>query len=274
MRDGSYVDELDANGNTTGNKVFDPNDDAINVSWNHCRGRATRATLTVQEDVKDVKLQLYLYNRTASAIGHSWLILYNDRTATAGNDYNKRTLDVTFQPGQLVTTVTVNIADLPQLEDTESFVMGLFHNGLLEDEQYDHRCGVIEIFIEDDDTAQIEIAPEASQVDEGDDIVLSVQPAGHIQDTNCIIPFPTYYEITPTGDTTGLVNSNAQIVQAAPCRTATATFATADDSSVTANRSITFTVTRIGTAADFSTTDERLLPPTSDVTVTVEEDDN
>ena len=274
VRDGSYVDELDADGNPTGTTVFDPNDDAIIVSWNHCRGRANRATLTVREDAKDVQLQLYLYNGTASAIQHSWSIIYNDRTATAGNDYNAGTLNVAFQPGQLVATVTVNIADLPQLEDTESFVMSLFHNGSLEDEQYDHRCGVIEIFIEDDDTTQIGITAQASQVDEGDDISLTIRPTEVNALANCHVPFPVYYEVTPTGDTTGLVDSNPQVVQGPDCNAATATFATADDSSVTANLSIIFTVTRIGTAADFSTTDERLLAPTSGVTVTVEEDDS
>ena len=273
VRDGSYVDELDADGNTTGNKVFDPDHDAINLSWNHCRGGANRATLTVQEDAGNVPLQLYLYNGTASAIPHTWLIINNNRIASEHNDYTVTTTVVQFQPGQLVADVNIKIVDRPHLEDTESFVLSLFDNGSIEDQQYNHRCGVIEIFIEDDDTAQMEIAAEASQVDEGDDIVLTIQATDHAT-YDCLIGIEAYYEVTPTGDTAGLVSSNAKIVRSPPCNPATATFATADDSSVTANRTITFTVTRIGTAADFSTTDDRLLLPTSGVDVTVEEDDS
>ena len=91
---------------------------------------------------------------------------------------------------------------------------------------------------------------------------------------DCHVPFRLYAEVTASGATSALTDSAAQTISVGPCGEGTLTFATVEDTTVTADREVTFTLSRWGTNATFTTTDSRItIGSPSTVTVTVVEDE-
>ena len=176
-----------------------------------------------------------------------------------------------FDPLGKSSTFNIQILEDTRLEKTKRFEVEVFRNGFTNHLKL--ACNVLEVFIEDDDTAQTVIEADSDTVNENNDIVINLSPTPGTGD--CDVGFPFYMEVTPSGDTAELVNAAARTVRIPPCHTEVAvTFATINpDEQYHPPRQVTFTVTRIGTADDFSTTDERLLLPQSPVTVTINDND-
>ena len=269
ITDGSYVPELDGQGDPTGNTVFDPMDDAVVVSWPNCGSGQTTAQMTLTEDAGAVTIPVTTIKNRA-AYDYNWLLLTISGSATRDIDVTTpATVDIPATSQQV--TIVINIVDDTMLEDTETFTLVL-SRGSLREGAYKTTCGALEISIQDNDVAQTSISAENEQVTEGDDIVINVRTHEGVGD--CDLAAPVYAEVTPTGDTNGLTDSAAQVLRIPGCvDEGSLTFATANDTTVTADRSVTFEVTRLGTSMDFSATDERLLLPQDTVTVTITDDD-
>ena len=182
-----------------------------------------------------------------------------------------------FAPGISEISITVQITDDLMLEDTEDFSLRIVESStptISED------ADEITISITDDDEAQLDISASdilgtaTGEVIEGGNIEIHVGPARPGATGDCDIPFEWYAEIAPAGDTAALGDAASQRVRIIACKTGTATFATVDDAAVTADRSVRFSIARVGLDAAFATTDERLLLPASnEVTLTVREDE-
>lgn len=268
VNDGTYVDELDALGVPTGTTVFDPAADTVAIGWAGCTGTAA---ITVPENIGTIELPVTMTTGRV-AYAHSWGIETTDLTASRLNDFILRR-NPHFPPLATQAFATIDILDKPQLEDTETFIVNLWNLGRSV-HQFTTGCRQLNITIEDDDDAQTSIYAENDTVTEGADITVTVQtnqgPFGE-----CNITSPVYAEVTPSGDTAGLADPAAQTIRIPVCYDAgDLTFATADDATATADRSVTFEVTRLGTAMDFGTTDDRILLPLDTVTVTIVDDDN
>ena len=282
IADGSYVPELDSNNQPTGQTVFDPNDDAITISWPNCgagepyiQGGVSLATgtATAQEDAGTITIPVVISNGTA-VFDFSLTVLNQEVSATRENDYNAPS-GVEFSYENNRDNFIVEIIDDRQLEDTDDLLLIMFLRSS-ESDRYLFECQYMRVIIEDDDEAQITMEAEQNQVDEGEAIDINISHE-HATNTSCIIPFAHYVEVTPTGDTSALVNADPMTISIPSCSDDDGTavsFATVEDTGVTADRSLTFTVTRIGTSRDFSEIDDRLLLPASGVTVTVAEDDS
>ena len=231
--------------------------------------------ITVPENIGTFQLPLRAVDGVV-AYEYSWVILAGriqepSDTATKFNDFTTEgSLDFPVLARHALLPVT--IIDSDQLEDTQYFHIWIFRNAISEDHHL-FTCGTIKVNIEDDDTAQTSISTNNDTVTEGEDITVTVHTnQGPIGD--CIVAQPIYAEVTPSGDTSGLVNPAAQVMRIPACNdTRDLTFATADDSTVTADRSVTFEVTRLGTAMDFSTKNDRVFLPDNTVTVTIVDDD-
>ena len=235
--------------------------------------------LTVDEDAGDVEVVAEL----TEAYAHRAPLHLSFIASSAGvNDFDDPGAGGSaptywFDPGISETSVTVQITDDPVLEDTEDFSLRILASStptISED------AGEITISITDDDEAQLDISASdipgtaTGEVIEGGNIEIHVGPARSGATGDCDIPFAWYAEIAPAGDTAALADAASQSVRIIPCGTGTATFATVDDAAVTADRSVRFSIARVGLDDAFATTDGRLLLPASnEVTLTVREDE-
>ena len=235
--------------------------------------------LTVDEDAGDVEVVAELTEAYAHRVAlHVSFIA----SSAGGNDFDDPGAGGSaptywFDPGISETSVTVQITDDPVLEDTEDFSLRILASStptISED------AGEITISITDDDEAQLDISASdipgtaTGEVIEGGNIEIHVGPARSGATGDCDIPFAWYAEIAPAGDTAALADAASQSVRIMPCGTGTATFATVDDAAVTADRSVRFSIARVGRDDAFATTDGRLLLPASnEVTLTVREDE-
>ena len=243
--------------------------------------RDAAAGLTVSEDAGNVEVVVTLTEPFAHE--QTVNILDVQQSATRGNDYTagdsiggNNGYIVTFAPGSnQATSTTLAIIDDLHLEDTETFDLDLFVPSDVSDHiRTSPDANDLLVTIEDNDNAQLDLRAVAGEVAEGGDVVIEVRPAHARGLADCHVPFPFHVEITPAGDTAALADAAAQTVRAPPCEAARATFATADDTVISANRELTFSVTRLGLNDQFTDTDERLLlPDPNQVPVTVREDE-
>ena len=215
--DGSYGPELDADGNPTGNIVFNGEADTVTRSFPRC-GEGSVATdsvatdriglVEVREDAGTIQVPVHTI---AGGIDfdYSYLLVNFEGTATRENDYNAP-FAVAFQPFAETTLIDIEIVNSPLLEDAESFGLSLWRSALTE-AQHLFDCQYVEIIIEDDDTADttIRIADGAdaaftdfvgreARVTEGNTIKLQVSLPAETGD--CIVPFRINVWTTASGD--------------------------------------------------------------------------
>ena len=219
LLDGSYGPELDADGNPTGNIVFNGEADTVTRSFPRC-GEGSDSTATnsvatdriglveVREDAGAIQVPVHTI-AGGTDFDNSYVVLNIQGTAERENDYNAPGT-VAFQPFAETTLIDIEIVNSPLLEDAESFYIKLFRNGL-SDVQHLFDCQYVEIIIEDDDTADttIRIADGAdaaftdfvgreARVTEGNTIKLQVDLANETEE--CIVPFPINAWTTASGD--------------------------------------------------------------------------
>ena len=219
LLDGSYGPELDADGNPTGNIVFNGEADTVTRSFPRC-GEGSDSTATnsvatdriglveVREDAGAIQVPVHTI-AGGTDFDNSYVVLNIQGTAERENDYNAPGT-VAFQPFAETTLIDIEIVNSPLLEDAESFYIKLFRNGL-SDVQHLFDCQYVEIIIEDDDTADttIRIADGAdaaftdfvgreARVTEGNTIKLQLDLANETEE--CIVPFPINAWTTASGD--------------------------------------------------------------------------
>ena len=166
--------------------------------------------------------------------------------ASRTNDYLwSNTLQfVTFAPGTIEGTLQVQILDDTQLEGTETFEVSMLIDGHLPVTAASERVILVDIL--DTDTMQLEPSAVSARVVEGDaiDIKIDITPSGA-----CNFRGEYFVTVTPSGDTATLADADAVEQRFGPCDTTrTVSFATEEDTDVTANRALSFTLaTKAGT---------------------------
>ena len=166
--------------------------------------------------------------------------------ASRTNDYLwSNTLQfVTFAPGTIEGTLQVPILDDTQLEGTETFEVSMLIDGQLPVTAASERVILVDIL--DTDTMQLEPSAVSARVVEGDaiDIKIDIVPSGA-----CNFRGEYFVTVTPSGDTATLADADAVEQRFGPCDTTrTVSFATEEDTDVTANRALSFTLaTKAGT---------------------------
>ena len=225
-------------------------------------------TATVGEGDGQVALGVLLDKDVAFPVD---IILSNlPASAGAGNDYVQADADGNLEFPALTRTndFRVRIVDNDQLEGDETFSIQLSGSALDPAVTLNTGCSnnQLTVTITDDDMAELSLSAPAT-VTEGGAIRVTVAPPTNGTDS-CIIPFAVTVTLTPSGDTGGLGSADAKSLQLSACASATADFATADDSVKTAGRSLTFTLSLPNDA------DPRIsLPATPSAVVTVKDDD-
>ena len=154
--------------------------------------------------------------------------------------------DADFAPGTTEVTTLVPIVDSPQhLEATEVFNILIAH-AVASQPVAIPGTSSIQVEILDPDTMQVDPTAVSARVVEGDAIQITIDtlPSG-------ICPhFGVFFvTVTPSGDTATLADADAVEQRFAPCvSTQTVSFATREDTDVTANRALSFTLaTKAGT---------------------------
>ena len=212
--DGSYGPELDADGNPTGNIVFNGEADTVTRSFPRCGEGSDSITtdrvglVEVREDAGTIQVPVHTI-AGGTDFYYGSVVLNYPRTATRENDYNAP-LGVAFQPFAETTLIDVEIVNTPRVEDTQFFGLSLWHSARTA-AQHLFDCQYVEIIIEDDDTADttIRIADGAdaaftdfvgreARVTEGNTIKLQVSTPA--ETGNCIVPFHINAWTTASGD--------------------------------------------------------------------------
>ena len=169
-------------------------------------------------------------------------------SASLGNDYTFGVEDPVFAPGTTEVTTLVPIVHRPRLEATEtfdvSFLKAVASQPGAVPGTFAERTLQVEIL--DADTMQLDPAAVSARVVEGEAIEITIDtlPSGA-----CPIYFEFFVTVTPSGDTATLADADAVEQRFAACAsTQTVSFATREDTAVTANRALSFTLaTRAGT---------------------------
>ena len=171
------------------------------------------APLTVLEDVGTVDVSL----RVEPTVGFDFSVLSIDLPGSAsdGNDYvgSDGTTRTHFPAGTERGSISVGIVDDRAVEATESFELRLFDNGLPSQvelgtctsqppKRHPRRLSV-EIL--DDDRATISFGLKERSVIAGQPITFTSDVLE--KDGSCIIPFPTFWDATPTGATAEMQSS-------------------------------------------------------------------
>ena len=146
---------------------------------------------------------------------------------------------LTFAPGTIEATAQVPILDDTQLEGTESFEVRMTIDAQLPVTAASETDILVEIL--DTDTMQLEPSAVSARVVEGDaiDIKIDITPSGA-----CNFRGEYFVTVTPSGDTATLADADAVEQRFGPCDTTrTVSFATEEDTDVTANRALSFTLT-------------------------------
>ena len=195
-------------------------------------GGAQKPHITVREDVGTVPVTVNMRGGQ-SAYDFSLVLVNMEGGGSRHNDYVDADATGTLVMPRLEKSVTfgVRIVDKPQLEDTESFEISLFANGLTDDIEIDRKCNITTIEIVDDDTVNVTLGDTEREATEGEQITFDVTVDGEVG--NCVIPFPITVTLNPVeGSELLTTGSTAKTVRFPPC---------------TARRSIEFqTVTTTG----------------------------
>ena len=166
--------------------------------------------------------------------------------------------DADFAPGTTEVTTLVPIVDSPQhLEATEVFNILIAH-AVASQPVAIPGTSSIQVEILDPDTMQVDPTAVSARVVEGDAIQITIDtlPSG-------ICPhFGEFFvTVTPSGDTATLADADAVEHRFAPCvSTQTVSFATREDTDVTANRALSFTLaTKTGTDSRITVVTDNLV---------------
>ena len=164
--------------------------------------------------------------------------------------------NITFAPGATEATDRVGIVDGPLLEGTEIFTVQVFNDLAVPVTLASESTITVEIL--DADTMQLSPSAVSARVVEGGAIRIKIDtlPSG-----SCLSAAAFFVTVTPSGDTATLTNANAVEQRFPPCiTTQTVSFATNEDTTVTANRALSFTLaTRAGTDARITVTDDNVV---------------
>ena len=207
-------------GAAAGEIRFTDNGDTVRIGWKDCG-----QPLVVREDVGTARPVIAIEGLAS----YAFHVVFTDMEGSASrdNDYADpgSIVSITIEPLETQQAVDITIIDSPQIEDTESFELDLFRNGLPREVFIlQNSCTTKVIEIIDDDTASFSMAAP-SMVDEGEDIVITV--TGPLPLDSCIVAFPLQFEITPEGAVGLLQDAATQSVNFAPCPTnKTVTFQT------------------------------------------------
>ena len=163
---------------------------------------------------------------------------------------------ITFAPGATEATDQVGIVDRPLLEGTETFEVRVFNDAAVPVTLASDSTITVEIL--DADTMQLGPSAVLARVVEGDAIRIKIDtlPSG-----SCLFAETFFVTVTPSGDTATLTDAAAVEQRFGQCDTTrTVSFATNEDTDVTANRALSFTLaTRAGTDARITVTDDNVV---------------
>ena len=204
-----------------------------------------QCTATVSEADGSITLGVQLDNDIAFPVSLTYTD--GDQGTQGGADYVLLDTTGSFAFPALMRTSShsVRIVDDNVLENNENFFIFLSPGSTV---PFTVNTGcptdLFIVTITDDDTAELSISAPA-KVTEGDDIQVEVAPPTG----SCAIPFSVTVTLTPSGDTATLADADAVEQRFAACATAkTVSFATKEDTAVTANRALSFTLaTKAGT---------------------------
>ena len=164
--------------------------------------------------------------------------------------------NITFAPGAKEAMDQVGIVDSPLLEGTETFEVRVFNDAAVSVTLASDSTITVEIL--DADTMQLSPSAVSARVVEGDAIRIRIDtlPSG-----SCLFAGAFFVTVTPSGDTATLTDTNAVEQRFGPCSTTqTVSFATREDTTVTANRALSFTLaTRVGTDSRITVTDDNVV---------------
>ena len=208
------------------------------VSWKTAKVTVTEGTDT------NAALVLTLSHALVEEVAFTLIAVPS--SASSGSDFTFVMEDADFAPGTTEVTTLVPIVDSPQhLEATEVFNILIAH-AVASQPVAIPGTSSIQVEILDPDTMQVDPTAVSARVVEGDAIQITIDtlPSG-------ICPhFGEFFvTVTPSGDTATLADADAVEHRFAPCvSTQTVSFATREDTDVTANRALSFTLaTKAGT---------------------------
>ena len=187
-------------------------------------------------------------------------------TASKNNDYVFSSDGLTFAAGTKEATALGSIVDDTRLEGTEDFNVRMTNDAGIVPVTLASETDIV-VDILDNDTMQLEPSAVSARVVEGDaiDIKIDTTPSGP-----CNYNGEFFVTVTPSGDTATLVSGDSSAgARFGPCDTTmTERFTTREDTAVTANRVLSFTL------ATVTGTDSRITVVTDNVVeVAVIDDD-
>ena len=166
-------------------------------------------------------------------------------TASKNNDYVFSSDGLTFAAGTTEATALGSIVDDTRLEGTEDFNVRMSNDAGIVPVTLASETDIV-VDILDTDTMQLDPSAVSARVVEGDaiDIKIDTTPSGA-----CNYNGEFFVTVTPSGDTATLADADAVEQRFGPCvSTRTVSFATEEDTDVTANRALSFTLaTKAGT---------------------------
>ena len=166
-------------------------------------------------------------------------------TASKNNDYVFSSDGLTFAAGTTEATALGSIVDDTRLEGTEDFNVRMSNDAGIVPVTLASETDIV-VDILDTDTMQLDPSAVSARVVEGDaiDIKIDTTPSGA-----CNYNGEFFVTVTPSGDTATLADADAVEQRFGPCvSTQTVSFATREDTDVTANRALSFTLaTKAGT---------------------------
>ena len=169
-------------------------------------------------------------------------------SASLGSDYTFGVEDPVFAPGTTEVTTLAPIVHTPRLEATEVFEVTFYHAVASQPVAVPPTTSerTIQVEILDVDTMQLDPTAVSARVVEGDaiEIMIDTLPSG-----TCPYFGEFSVTVTPSGDTATLADADAVERLFTLCAsTQTVSFATREDTDVTANRALSFTLaTKAGT---------------------------
>ena len=215
------------------------------------------AKVTVTEGVDDyAEVVLTLSHPLVQEAVFIIIALSESALLTSDYTYPGDGENITFAPGATEATDRVGIVDSPLLEGTEIFTVQVFNDGAVPVTLASDSTITVEIL--DADTMQISPSAVSARVVEGDAIRIKIDT---LHSGSCQFSGTFFVTVTPSGDTATLTDAAAVEQRFGPCSTTqTVSFATREDTTVTANRALSFTLaTKAGTDSRITVTDDNVV---------------
>ena len=215
------------------------------------------AKVTVTEGVDDyAEVVLTLSHPLVQEAVFIIIALSESALLTSDYTYPGDGENITFAPGATEATDRVGIVDSPLLEGTEIFTVQVFNDGAVPVTLASDSTITVEIL--DADTMQLSPSAVSARVVEGDAIRIKIDT---LHSGSCQFSGTFFVTVTPSGDTATLTDAAAVEQRFGPCSTTqTVSFATREDTTVTANRALSFTLaTRVGTDSRITVTDDNVV---------------